>query len=185
MTVDRDRLMAALAPVVRDAGYDLEDVELSGPGRRMVVRIVVDRDGGFGLDDVADLSRDVSALLDDHDDLLPGAYVLEVSSPGVDRPLTLPRHWRRNVGRLVEVRLVDGESVSGRIMRANDSSAGLDVDGESTDLAYERVARAVVQVELRSRRGADSPAHSSVDAVVHGRAADETPAPAHVRGSEV
>lgn len=155
MTVDRDRLVAALAPVVASAGYDLEDVELSGPGRRTVVRIVVDRDGGFGLDDVADLSRDVSAMLDESDDLLPGAYVLEVSSPGVDRPLTLTRHWRRNVDRLVEIRRTDGAALTGRIRSAGERSAVVDVDGADTDVPYDQVTRAVVQVELRSRHGAD------------------------------
>lgn len=173
MTVDRDRLVAALAPVVSGAGYDLEDVELSGPGRRTVVRLVIDRDGGFGLDDVADLSRDVSAMLDDQDDLLPGAYLLEVSSPGVDRPLTLPRHWRRNVDRLVVVRLTGGESLTGRIQSAGEQSAVLDVDGEARDLSYDRVAVATVQVELRSRRDTETRADAGMDDGADGGRDDE------------
>lgn len=147
---DRDRLVAALAPVVSEAGYDLEDLELAGVGRRTVVRVVVDRDGGFGLDDVADLSRDVSAVLSD--DMVAGSYVLEVSSPGVDRPLTLPRHWRRNVDRLVLVRFTDGDPVTGRVLSAGETAAVLDVDGREREVAYADVVSATVQVELRRAR---------------------------------
>lgn len=153
MTAERDRLVAVLAPIVSDAGYDLEDLELAGAGRRTVLRLVVDRDGGFGLDDVADLSRDVSTVLDDADDLLPGAYVLEVSSPGVDRPLTQERHWRRNVDRLVDVRLTEGGSVMGRITSAGPDGAVLSVDGDVREVTYDEVARATVRVELRRRAG--------------------------------
>lgn len=148
---NRDQLVAALAPVVSNAGYDLEDLEIAGAGRRTVLRVVVDRDGGFGLDDVADLSRDVSAVLDD-DDVLPGSYVLEVSSPGVDRPLTLPRHWRRNVDRLVLVLRTDGDPVTGRVVSASETAAVLDVDGETREIPYAEIASAKVQVELRRRQ---------------------------------
>ncbi len=147
---NRDQLVAALAPVVSNAGYDLEDLEIAGVGRRTVLRVVVDRDGGFGLDDVADLSRDVSAVLDD-DDVLPGSYVLEVSSPGVDRPLTLPRHWRRNVDRLVLVQLTEGDAVTGRVVSASETAAVLDADGETRDIPYAEITSAKVQVELRRR----------------------------------
>lgn len=148
---NRDQLVAALAPVVSNAGYDLEDLEIAGSGRRTVLRVVVDRDGGFGLDDVADLSRDVSAVLDD-DDVLPGSYVLEVSSPGVDRPLTLPRHWRRNVDRLVLVEFTEGDAVTGRVVSASETAAVLDVDGETRDIPYAEITSAKVQVELRRRQ---------------------------------
>ncbi len=148
---NRDQLVAALAPVVSNAGYDLEDLEIAGAGRRTGLRVVVDRDGGFGLDDVADLSRDVSAVLDD-DDVLPGSYVLEVSSPGVDRPLTLPRHWRRNVDRLVLVEFTEGDAVTGRVVSASETAAVLDVDGETRDIPYAEITSAKVQVELRRRQ---------------------------------
>ena len=103
----RAQLRAVVEPVVGAAGYDLEDLTVSRAGRRSVVRVVVDRDGGIDLDAVADVSRLVSAALDAAEDrgreIFTGEYQLEVSSPGVDRPLTQPRHWRRNVGRLVKV----------------------------------------------------------------------------------
>ncbi|MGW1448381.1 ribosome maturation factor RimP, partial [Micromonospora sp. NPDC002411] len=103
----RARLREVIEPVVNDAGYDLEDLSVSRAGRRHVVRVMVDADGGIDLDAVADVSRAVSAALDAAEetggDIVAGEYQLEVSSPGVDRPLTLPRHWRRNVSRLVKV----------------------------------------------------------------------------------
>ena len=148
------RVRALLEPVVERAGYDLEDLTVSAAGKRSVVRVLVDKDGGVTLDDVADVSRVVSDALDQADEqdptLLGTSYVLEVSSPGVDRPLTAPRHWRRNVGRLVRVALRDGGTEEGRLAAADDRAVTL--DGGQV-LAYETVARGSVQVEF-SRPGA-------------------------------
>lgn len=156
MTALRPRLVQLLSPVVASAGLDLEDVTVSAAGRRSVVRVVVDKDGGVPLDDVAEVSRVVSESLDELDAAEPGAlgasYVLEVSSPGVDRPLTAPRHWRRNVGRLVKAVLREGGEVLGRVQRADDAEDGavvLEVDGAERTVAYADVARGLVQVEFR------------------------------------
>ena len=158
MTAPGDRLAGLLRPVLLAAGADLEGLTVSPAGRRRVVRVVVDRDGGVTLDDVADLSRLLSDALDDVDarepDLLDGAYVLEVSSPGVDRPLTEPRQWRRNTGRLVAAALHDGTGVTGRVLRVDDDAVVLDVDGGERVLPFARVARGLVQVEF-ARTGAD------------------------------
>ena len=124
------RVLALLEPVVSSAGYDLEDLTVSAAGKRSVVRVLVDKDGGITLDDVADVSRLVSEALDAADEqdpsLLGTSYVLEVSSPGVDRPLTEPRHWRRNVGRLVAASLRDGVAAEGRITAVDDAGVVLD-----------------------------------------------------------
>ncbi|MGN6088888.1 MAG: ribosome maturation factor RimP [Actinomycetales bacterium] len=98
-----DQVRALLEPAVVPLGVDLEDVVITSAGKRRLVRVVVDRDGGVPLDTVADVSTAVSGALDATDALGDAPYVLEVTSPGVDRPLTEPRHWRRNVGRLVRV----------------------------------------------------------------------------------
>lgn len=125
------RLAGWIEPVVGAAGYDLEELVVTPAGRRSVVRVVVDRDEGVTLDDIADVSRAVSAALDDNDGELGRApYVLEVTSPGVDRPLTEPRHWRRNVGRLVTVPVGpagSAEQVTGRIMAVEDTGVTLAV----------------------------------------------------------
>ena len=156
MTASPARLSQLLAPVVEKTGADLEAVDVSKAGKRSVVRVVVDRDGGVSMEDVADVSRAVSDALDQLDESEPGAlgasYVLEVTSPGVDRPLTAPRHWRRNVGRLVAVTLLAGSAVTGRITAADDEAVVLDVDGQERRLALADVVRGAVQVEF-SRKG--------------------------------
>ena len=152
MSAPGTRLASLLRPVLEAAGADLEDLSVSPAGRRRVVRVVVDRDGGVSLDDVAELSRLLSEALDDVEArepaLLGGAYVLEVSSPGVDRPLTEPRHWRRNVGRLVRAVLRDGTDVTGRVLRLDGEAVVLDVDGTERVLPLTEVARGLVQVEF-------------------------------------
>jgi ribosome maturation factor RimP len=116
------------------------------------VRVVVDKDGGVTLDDVADVSRTIGDVLDRVDESDPGllgaSYVLEVSSPGVDRPLTQPRHWRRNVRRLVTATLREGAAVTGRVLSADDEAVLLDVSGVEQRLAYADVVRGSVQVEF-------------------------------------
>jgi ribosome maturation factor RimP len=146
------QLQARLAPVVERAGYDLEGIVVTPAGKRRLVRLSVDKDGGVTLDECAEVSRDVSTALDEADDLLGGQpYTLEVSSPGVSRPLTEPRHWRRSLGRLVKVTLVDGSSTTGRLSTAGEQSAVLEIAGATRDLPYAEVAKAVVQVELNRR----------------------------------
>jgi ribosome maturation factor RimP len=137
------QLRAILEPVVAAAGYDLEDVELSVAGRRSVVRVVVDRDGGVDLDAIADVSRTVSEALDAADALGESPYVLEVTSRGVDRPLTEPRHWRRNVGRLVEV-----DGTTGRVLEATDQGVTLEVDGARRDVTHDELGAGTIIVEF-------------------------------------
>jgi ribosome maturation factor RimP len=149
-SISAARLQELVEPVVTAAGYDLEEVTASAAGRRSVVKVVVDRDGGVDLDAVADLSRAVSEALDATDVMGETPYVLEVTSPGVDRPLTEPRHWRRNVGRLVEA-----GDVTGRIQDVTDSGATLDVDGTATTLTFAELGAGKVVLEF-SRPGPKS-----------------------------
>jgi ribosome maturation factor RimP len=126
------RLTGWIEPVVDAAGYDLEELVVTPAGRRSIVRVVVDRDEGVTLDDIAEVSRAVSAVLDDNDgDLGRAPYVLEVTSPGVDRPLTEARHWRRNTGRLVSVALGPAgstEQVTARVVAVDDAGVTLAVE---------------------------------------------------------
>jgi ribosome maturation factor RimP len=137
-----------LEPAVTAAGLDLEDVAISQAGRRRRIRLSIDKDGGVTLDECAQVSRLVEDLLDRVEELADGPYTLEVSSPGVSRPLTLPRHWRRNAGRLVHVHLRDGQQVAGRILRTDEHGAILDVGGVERAVAFDEVSRAKIQVEL-------------------------------------
>ena len=144
---------AIAEPVVVAAGLDLEDIAIEKVGRREKVSVIVDTDGGVSLDAIAEVSSALSAALDEAGDVASSSYVLEVSSPGVDRPLTLPRHWRRNTGRLVAIDLEDGSSITGRLTGSDDSTVTLDVNGDAQQLALGQVQRAIVQVEFSREEG--------------------------------
>lgn len=144
----RERIHAELVSPLSELGLDLEAVELSPAGKRKVLRIAVDTDGGVTLDDIAEATKKVSGVLDASDVMGEQSYTLEVTSRGVDRPLTLPRHWRRNKGRLVRVSLVEGGEVTGRIGQSDDAKVALDVKGAPREVAYADIAKARVQVEF-------------------------------------
>lgn len=152
---------AVIDPVVASLGFDLEDLDVQTAGRRRRVCVVIDRDGGVDLDGIAEASGAVSQALDASDVMGEQPYTLEVTSPGVDRPLSLPRHWRRNVGRRVRLHGVDGESLEGRILSADDDALVIAVDegsrqeGSEQRLTWDRVDRGVVQVEFRRAAPSD------------------------------
>ena len=152
--VDEDRIAAVLRPVVAAAGMDLESVRVTAAGRRRLLRVVVDSDRGVSLDDAAAVSRELSAALDTVAVMGDFPYTLEVSSPGVDRPLTDRRHWRRAVGRLVQVTVTDSggaRPVSGRITAADPDGVTLDVQGDPKirrRFAYAVLGPGAIQVEF-------------------------------------
>jgi ribosome maturation factor RimP len=148
-TAGQQAIRALLEPVVNSAGYDLEDLRVEPAGRRRLVRVIVDADGGVSLDGVAEVNQAVSAALDEADLMGSAPYVLEVSSPGVDRPLTEPRHWRRAAGRLVTVPLTEGGELTGRVSNADDEKVVIEVGGEERAFGYDQVGRGRVQVEFR------------------------------------
>ncbi|MCB0908957.1 MAG: ribosome maturation factor RimP [Nocardioidaceae bacterium] len=147
----RARIAEELAGPLAALGMDVEAVDLSPAGNRRVLRIAVDQDGGVRDQDLVEASRVASEVLDGSDVMGAGAYTLEVTSPGVDRPLTLPRHWRRNAGRLVRATLEGGETVTGRITASDDAEVTLDVAGEQRTLDYAAITKAVVQIEFNRR----------------------------------
>ncbi|MGH3511722.1 MAG: ribosome maturation factor RimP [Pseudonocardiaceae bacterium] len=153
MTAQPANLGSAIESVVRDAvadvGFDLESLEEVRIGQRWVIRVIVDSDAGVGLDDIAAVSRAVSQALDERDELMVGPYTLEVTSPGVDRPLTHPRHWRRNRLRLVRAALVAGGELIGRIGDCDDEGVTLLASGSLRRVRYTELSRAVVEVEFR------------------------------------
>jgi ribosome maturation factor RimP len=146
--VDDRRLAGLIRPVVAAAGMDLESVRVTVAGRRRLLRIVVDSDHGVSLDDAALVSREVSTALDASDVMGDVPYTLEVSSPGVDRPLTEPRHWRRAVGRLVRVKAGAEGTVQGRVLAADAEGVTLDLSGVKCGFAYGDLGPGGVQVEF-------------------------------------
>jgi ribosome maturation factor RimP len=151
------QIAGVLTPVLAQFGLELEAVEIIPAGKRRLLRLVVDGDGPQGtgplLDDIAEASKAASAALDRADVTGNAAYTLEVTSRGVSRPLELPRHWRRNAGHLVAVRLSDGDTITGRIVSNSEEGVRLNVDGDDRDVQFADVDRALVQVELNRPRG--------------------------------
>ncbi|HZM77742.1 MAG TPA: ribosome maturation factor RimP [Candidatus Limnocylindrales bacterium] len=149
--VDVAPIRAVIEQAVTGEGYEVDSLSVKPVGRRHLVRVTIDGDGGLGLDVIADVSRAISAALDAAEEtgkqLIEGEYQLEVSSPGVDRPLTTPAHWRRNIGRLVKVKA--GERIyTGRVVTANDQGITLDVAGIADRLDYRDLGPGRVQIEF-------------------------------------
>ena len=155
---DTDRLARLLEPVVHAMNMDLEGVRVASAGRRRVLRVFVDADGGVSLDDIALASRELSIKLDSSAAMGDVPYTLEVSSPGVDRPLTQPRHWRRAAGRLVVAPLrteatgqKDGNGAAtaeGRITGLSEHGVILERDGVTCEYQYAELGPGRVQVEF-------------------------------------
>jgi ribosome maturation factor RimP len=149
----KSRLQTLLEPLAAVDGYDIEDVVVTPAGNRRLVRVLADRDGGITLDDVATLSRTVSEALDGSDVMGASPYVLEVSSPGVDHPLTLARHWRRAAGRLVTVSVADAGSLTARVARVEGEVVAFSLpDGTEVTHPLSVLGKGTVQVEF-SRPG--------------------------------
>jgi|SRR5215469_2968940 len=146
--VDNTRLAGLIEPVVAAAGMDLESVRITTAGRRRLLRVVVDSDHGVSLDDAALVSHEVSAKLDATNAFGDVPYTLEVSSPGVDRPLTEPRHWRRAAGRLVKVKTGSEGTVQGRVLDADADGVSIDMNGAGHRFAYGDLGAGAIQVEF-------------------------------------
>ena len=159
MTSVAERLWDQIDPYLSAEGVELDDVEVLGGGQ--IVRVTVDADGGLGVDTIADLSRGISRILDD-DDPVSGSYTLEVSSPGLERKLTRPRHYEKSIGREVKVK-THGEVEGGRnhrgvLVSTDDGSFTMEIDGEPRTIGYGAVAsaRTVFIWERAGRPGKDS-----------------------------
>jgi len=143
-----EELLGVLGQPLATQGYDLEAVEVSQAGRRSLVRVLVDTADGVTLDGIADATHVVSGVLDSTDVLGEHPYTLEVTSPGIDRPLTALRHWRRNVDRLVKVVPRDGDEFTGRIRSSHESAAQVETDAGVREVAYADITSARIQVEF-------------------------------------
>ena len=138
MTAARVKVLADLAAeVVSGFGCDLEDLVVKPTGKRRLVRVVVGNDEGLSLDLVAEISREFSRRLDVSEIFGETPYVLEVTSPGVDRPLTLPRHWSRAVGRLVEVTTLAGAKLVGRVDSVSAGEVILMITDAPTSISFD------------------------------------------------
>ena len=143
----RDQIFELVEPLVGKAGLVLEEVQVQTPGKHRFVTVIVDSETGLNLDQVTDASRMVGAAMDSASFMGDAPYTLEVTSPGVDRPLTALRHWRKNVDRLVKIIKLDGQICKGRIASATDDEVTLDC----CTVAYSDIKRAVIEVEFNKK----------------------------------
>lgn len=140
----RDQIFELVEPLISKAGLVLEEVQVQTPGKHRFVTVIVDSETGLNLDQVTDASRLVGEAMDGASFMGDAPYTLEVTSPGVDRPLTSPRHWRKNVDRLVKIIKLDGEICKGRISSSTEEEVTLDC----CTVAFADIKRATIEVEF-------------------------------------
>jgi len=141
-----DRLWDSIETFLAEERVELDDLELSG----RTLRVVVDTEGGIDLDHITDVSRGVSRLLDESEDLVPDSYNLEVTSPGLERSLRRPRHFEKALGRPVRVKTTGGERVQGTLTEVGESDFLISTDGGEARIAYSKVAKARTVFEVPS-----------------------------------
>lgn len=148
-----------ISPAVSEAGFFLEEVQIASPGSHRIITCVVDGQTPLNLDQVTVASRLISELLDTAEFMGETAFTLEVTSPGVDRPLTHPRHWIKNLTRLIKVTLLDGSTTIGRLTEFNESNAILveNIKGRIKEhsIAFADIKRAVVEIEFNRKESSD------------------------------
>ena len=150
-----DQISELVTPAVSDLGFYLEDVHVAIPGSHRIVTCIVDGDASLNLDQVTSVSRVISELLDEAPFMGETPFTLEVTSPGVHRPLTQPRHFAKNVDRLLKIIKLDGSEVTGRILSNTDTDVTLTVTvkketiEQSVSLAD--IKRAVVEIEFNRK----------------------------------
>jgi ribosome maturation factor RimP len=148
-----------ISPAVSEAGFFLEEVQIASPGSHRIVTCVVDGQTPLNLDQVTVASRLISELLDTAEFMGETPFTLEVTSPGVDRPLTQPRHWTKNLTRLIKVTLGDGTMTTGRLTEFNDTHATLveNIKGRIKEhtIAITDIKRAVVEIEFNRKESSD------------------------------
>ncbi|MCD4549378.1 ribosome maturation factor RimP [Schaalia sp. lx-260] len=145
-----ENLYNLLRPIVAEQGVELDAVVLTSQYGMTLLRVTVEEPEGeqsLDADTLADVSRIVSAALDKADPI-EQEYLLEVSTPGIDRLLLQPAHWRRQMGRTVAGRLYDGQRFAGRVCAVDDVYVTLEVEGEKTTFDYAQIKKARAQVEL-------------------------------------
>ncbi len=150
-----DVIAELITPAILSEGFFLEEVQISNPGSHRIVICVIDGAKPLNLDEVASVSRIISALLDEAPLMGETPFTLEVSSPGVDRPLTLPRHWKKNVRRLIRATMLNGDVITGRLTEFNGESATLveNIKGRAKThaLVLADIKRAVVEIEFNRK----------------------------------
>jgi len=141
----KEDISAAVTPALSALGFYLEDVTITSAGRRSMLTIIVDGDTHLSLDQVTSATKAISEIVESLQSLGDTPFTLEVTSPGLDRPLTKPRHWRKNIDRLVKVVLLDGKEIKGRIKATSEDCATVD----QSEINFTEIKRASLEVEFK------------------------------------
>jgi ribosome maturation factor RimP len=151
----KDQIAELVTPSVEAAGFFLEDIHIVSPGNHRIVTCIVDGESALNLDQVTSASKIISGLLDEAVFMGETPFTLEVTSPGIDRPLTLPRHFAKNRTRLLNATLNDGSVVTGRITENSETTVNLEVVDKkitkSVEVAFVDIKRAVVEIEFNRK----------------------------------
>lgn len=143
--VQKEKIAAVLAPIIEASGNFLEDITITSAGKHRILTVVVDSEKHLTLDEVTAVTKSLSEVVENLSEIGDLPFTLEVTSPGVDRPLTLPRHWRKNVGRLINITLNDESKVNGRIGESTDSDVQI---GESK-INFADIKKATIEIEFK------------------------------------
>ena len=141
----KEEISAAITPALSDLGFYLEDITITSAGRRSMLTVIVDGDTHLSLDQVTVATKAISEIVENIQSLGQAPFTLEVTSPGLDRPLTKPRHWRKNIDRLVKIVLLDGKEIKGRVKDAAEISATVD----EQVVKFSDIKRATLEIEFK------------------------------------
>ena len=141
----KEEISAAITPALSDLGFYLEDITITSAGRRSMLTVIVDGDTHLSLDQVTVATKAIGEIVENIQSLGQAPFTLEVTSPGLDRPLTKPRHWRKNIYRLVKIVLLDGKEVKGRVKDATEVSATVD----EQVVKFSDIKRATLEIEFK------------------------------------
>jgi len=142
---NKEQVLAVITPAIESLGFYIEDITITSAGKRSMLTVIVDGDTHLSLDQVTVATKAISEIVESIQSLGETPFTLEVTSPGLDRPLTKPRHWRKNIDRLVKVVLLDGKEVKGRIKAASEVSATVD----ESEINFADIKRASLEVEFK------------------------------------
>lgn len=141
----KEEISAVITPALTSIGLYLEDLTITSAGRRSIITVIIDGDSHLSLDQVTVATKAISELIENISNLGDNSFTLEVTSPGLDRPLTKPRHWQKNIDRLVKVTMLDTKEIKGRIKSANNDSVLID----ENNIFFVDIKRATLEVEFK------------------------------------
>ena len=147
----REDIFDKISPLVHKFDFELEDVILKSAGKNTIVQVLVDKDSGISLDEVASLSTKLSDFFDENSLMGNMIYTLDVGSPGIDRPLTKLRHWKKNLDRIVKINS-KSNVFEGRIKKVEETEVQIEIKGKLQSFQYSDISKAIIQVEFNPKK---------------------------------